>query len=63
MMIQIQPLHKGNELIPVPAATDFLLSTYYPVIIWLVLLGAIITGFGRRFEGANGEQVITQGSS
>lgn len=63
MIIQIQPLHKANELIPVPAATDFLLSTYYPVIIWLVLLGSIITGFGRRFEGANGEQVITQGSS
>ena len=59
-MIQVQLLHKANELIPVPAATDFLLSTYYPVIIWLVLLGAIITGFGRRFEGTNGEQVLTQ---
>jgi len=59
MILQINPLHQANELIPVPAATDFLLTTYYPVAIWCVMLIAIVTGWGRKFEGPNGE-VVTE---
>ncbi len=59
MILQIVPLNRANELIPVPAASDFLLTTYYPVAIWCVMLIAIITGWGRKFEGPNGE-VVTE---
>ncbi|MDH3441800.1 MAG: hypothetical protein OEM63_13660, partial [Gammaproteobacteria bacterium] len=58
MILQIAPLNAANELIPVPATVDFLLATYYPLAIWGVMLTAIITGWGRKFEGPNGEVIV-----
>lgn len=57
MILQIAPLNAANELIPVPATIDFLLATYYPLAIWGVMLTAIITGWGRKFEGPHGEVI------
>ena len=59
MILQIRPLAESNALIPVPAAADFLTATFYPIAIWSIMLIAILTGFGRKFEGPNGE-VTTQ---
>ena len=57
MILQIRPLADANPLIAVPAASDFLLATYYPVVIWAVMLLAILSGYGRKFEGPGGEVV------
>ena len=62
MMIRISLYIKPTSLSQYPPRPIFTVDLL-PLIIWLVLLGAIITGFGRRFEGANGEQVLTQESS
>ena len=58
MILQIAPLASANELIPIPATTGFLYTTFYPVAIWCVMLIAILTGWGRKFEGPNGEVVV-----
>jgi Na+/H+ antiporter NhaC len=63
MILQIRPLTEQNAAVPVPAASDFLLTTYYPVAIWCVMLIAIFTGYGRKFEGPAGEVVTEKPSS
>ena len=35
-------------------------TAFYPWAIWVVTLVACITGWGRLFEGKNGEPVKTQ---
>ena len=57
MILQISPLSADNPLIVVPSASGFLWSTYYPVAIWCVMLIAVITGYGRKFEGPAGEVI------
>lgn len=57
MILQIAPLNAANELIPIPATTSFFYTTFYPVAIWCVMLIAIFTGWGRKFEGPGGEVV------
>ena len=63
MILQIAPLSNANELIPIPATTGFLYTTFYPVAIWCVMLIAILTGWGRKFEGPNGEVVVENANS
>ena len=58
VIMQVRPLVAGNPLIVVPTTSDFLLSTYYPVAIWCVMLVSIITGYGRKFEGPAGEAIL-----
>ena len=60
MIIQIGPLAAANSAVPVPATSDFLLATFYPVAIWVVMLAAIMTGYGRKFEGPGGAVVVEQ---
>ena len=60
MILQIRPLAEANPLIAVPAASDFFQATYYPLAIWAVMLFAIVSGYGRKFEGANGAVVATK---
>jgi len=50
MIMTISPLVETYPFLEVPAPTDFLLSTFYPLIIWCVMLIAILTGYGRKFE-------------
>ncbi|MGI9261390.1 MAG: Na+/H+ antiporter NhaC family protein, partial [Woeseiaceae bacterium] len=58
MIIQIRPLNDANALVTVPGTTDFLLTTFSPVLIWCVMLFAIVTGYGRKFEGPAGEVLV-----
>ncbi|MBN7796559.1 Na+/H+ antiporter NhaC family protein [Parahaliea mediterranea] len=50
MLMTIAPLQQLYPHLPIPASTDFFLSTYYPLLIWLVMLAAVLTGYGRRYE-------------
>lgn len=54
----IEPLAQTYQFIAVPAPSDFLLTTFYPVVIWVVMLAAVLTGWGRSFEGRNGERIV-----
>ncbi|GEM_PF-2203342 len=54
----IEPLAETYDFITTPAPSDFLLTTFYPVVIWVVMLIAVVTGLGRSFEGRNGERVV-----
>jgi len=40
-----------------PAPTQFFFAVFHPWFLWLVMLFATITGYGRMFEGKNGEVV------
>ncbi|WP_327085959.1 hypothetical protein OIE66_26905 [Nonomuraea sp. NBC_01738] len=40
--------------LPTPAGVAF--ASFYPMAIWLVMLVAVVTGWGRRWEGPGGEQ-------
>ena len=35
----------------------FLFTCFYPCILWFVMLFAILVGWGRIYEGENGEPV------
>jgi Na+/H+ antiporter NhaC len=50
MVAAITPLVETTPGPAIPALTDFLYYTYYPVAIWVVMLLAVITGYGRKFE-------------
>ena len=54
----IEPLAETYDFITTPAPSDFLLTTFYPVVIWVVMLVAVVTGWGRSFEGRNGERMV-----
>ncbi len=42
---------------------SFFFAPFYPWLIWIVMLVAIITGYGREFEGANGKRVKSRFSN
>ncbi|MEP4486017.1 MAG: Na+/H+ antiporter NhaC family protein [Halioglobus sp.] len=50
MIMTVTPLVDVYPFLHVPSATDFLFSTFYPVIIWCVMLFAVVSGYGREFE-------------
>jgi len=50
MILTITPLQKNNEAIIIPSGVDLVSMAFYPIIIWVIMLLAILTGFGRRFE-------------
>jgi len=54
MVMTITGLVETYPQLPVPTPGGFLTSTFYPVIIWVVMLLSIITGYGRTFEGEAG---------
>ncbi|SDK36257.1 transporter, NhaC family [Cryobacterium psychrotolerans] len=49
-------LTQGHDSAPVLSAPSIFLAAFYPLVLTLVILVAILTGWGRRFEGANGEE-------
>ncbi len=53
----LSSLQGAYSFLPVLAPTDMLFTAFYSWAIWLVMLVACITGFGRSFEGKNGEEV------
>ncbi|MBU3070942.1 hypothetical protein KOI40_14050 [Aestuariicella sp. G3-2] len=59
MIMTITPLLELYPYLQVPGPTDFIYSTFYPLIIWVVMLFAVITGYGRKFEGPDGSAVAS----
>jgi len=53
----LEPLVKVYPFIKIPAPTSFPFVTFYPAAIFVIILFSIITGYGRTFEGANGETI------
>lgn len=49
-------LTQGHDSAPVLSAPAIFLGAFYPLVLTVVILGAILTGWGRRFEGENGEE-------
>ena len=43
--------------IPKLGGTDMMFTTFYSWVIWIVMLVVCLTGWGRAFEGENGEYV------
>jgi Na+/H+ antiporter NhaC len=58
MLSVIEPLAETYTFITPPAPSDFFLTTFYPAVIWVVMLIAVLTGWGRSFEGRHGERVV-----
>lgn len=50
MIMTVTPLAETYPFLKIPAPTDFLMSTFYPLVIWCVMLIAVVTGYGREFE-------------
>ena len=56
----LSSMKDAYPFLPELGATDMFFTAFYPWAIWVVTLVACITGWGRLFEGKNGEPVKTQ---
>lgn len=59
----LSSMKDAYPFLPELAATDMFFTAFYPWAIWVVTLVACITGWGRLFEGKNGEPVKTLNES
>lgn len=50
MIMTITPLQKSHDFLVIPKAIDLTLMAFYPIIIWVIILLATFTGYGRKFE-------------
>lgn len=50
-------LTQGHENAPVLDPVAIFLTAFYPIVLTGVILFAVLTGWGRRFEGPNGEEL------
>lgn len=48
------------SFLPTLRASDMMFTTFYSLVIWVVMLVCCITGIGRAFEGKNGEYIISK---
>ena len=46
--------------LPELGASDMMFTTFYSWAIWIVMFIVCITGWGRSFEGKNGEYVLAK---
>ena len=46
--------------LPKLGGADMMFTTFYSWVIWAVMLIVCITGWGRSFEGKNGEYVLAK---
>lgn len=53
-------LTAGHEGVPEVAMTSLFVAVIYPLALTVVMIVAVLTGWGRRFEGPNGEPVREQ---
>lgn len=53
----MKTLSSTYTFIEVLSPNAFLFTTFYPFVIWVVMFVAILTGWGRIYEGKNGEPV------
>ncbi len=47
----------GYPFLPTLAATDMIFTVFYSWVIWVVMLIACVTGWGRIFEGLDGKMI------
>ena len=59
----LSSMKDAYPFLPERAATDMFFTAFYPWAIWVITLVACITGWGRLFEGKNGEPVKTLNES
>lgn len=59
----LSSMKDAYPFLPELAATDMFFTAFYPWAIWDITLVACITGWGRLFEGKNGEPVKTLNES
>ncbi len=50
MIMTITPLQKSYEFVVVPNPVALTSMAFYPIIIWIIILLAVFTGYGRKFE-------------
>ncbi len=43
--------------VTIPTPSSLFFAAFYPLVLWLVILVSILTGFGRKYEGTGGEAV------
>lgn len=55
----IGSLRNEYTFIPVISPVDIALTSFYPFCLFAVLIYAVITGWGRKFEGPDGKEVKT----
>ncbi|SHN80404.1 Na+/H+ antiporter NhaC family protein [Desulfitobacterium chlororespirans] len=55
----INSLRSEYQFIPTISPVDIALTSFYPLCLFVVLIYAVITGWGRKFEGPNGSEVKT----
>lgn len=53
----ISSMKDSYPFLPTLAATDMLFTVFYGWVIWIVMLVACLTGWGRVFEGEEGEMI------
>lgn len=53
----IKTLAADASYITVPSPNAFLTTCFYPCVLWVVMFIAVLTGWGRIYEGKNGEPV------
>ena len=53
----LSSLQSTYSFLPTLAPTDMMFTAFYSWAIWGVMLVSCLFGFGRRFEGKNGEEV------
>lgn len=56
----LSSMQDAYPFLPQLAATDMMFTAFYPWAIWVITLIACITGWGRIFEGKNGDPVKTK---
>ena len=59
----LSSMKDAYPFLPELGATDMFFTAFYPWAIWVITLVACITGWGRLFEGKNGEPVKTLNES
>lgn len=56
----ISQLTEGHEGMPALTPVEVAVTAFYPIVIFLVMVFSVATGWGRTFEGEDGEPVKTR---
>jgi Na+/H+ antiporter NhaC len=51
-------MKQAYPFLVVPAPTSFFFAVFHAWFLWIVFLTAVVTGFGREFEGEGGRRIL-----
>lgn len=57
MIMTITPLQKSYDFVVVPSPASLTAMAFYPIVIWVIILLAVFTGYGRKFEKENSNKI------